>query len=221
MRLHGLYLLSFDDRFAELCETDTAEGFISDLVVKPRVNRIIARNITILEHACCAPEGSVRGYRNGTPLRQPDPRPAGQLALCADIQAGVLHFVDHLAEFSAAEGLDPFDDLDLAAHREAAILARLLLLPTDDELQLLGGIQHDINLGTQTFGRDGRSGRGGTVQRRAGRAGLPGAAYAERDGSYRQPGRPAAIGAPGHPPADGSANRGKPAVGVVGPQGTV
>ncbi len=151
VRLHGLYLLSFDDRFAELCETDTAEGFISDLVVKPRVNRIIARNITILEHACCAPEGSVRGYRNGTPLREPDPRPAGQLALCADIQAGVLHFVDHLAEFSAAEGLDPFDDLDLAAHRAAAILARLLLLPTDDELQLLGGIQHDINLGTQTL----------------------------------------------------------------------
>lgn len=151
VRLHGLYLLSFDDAFAEIAAPDTAEGFISDLVVSPRVNRALGRNATILEHACCAPHGSVRGYKDGIVLREPDPRPADQLAMCTDIQAGALHFVRHLNELSASEGLDPFTDLDLAANRAAAILARFLLLPTDDELVLLGGMRHDINLGTQAL----------------------------------------------------------------------
>jgi FMN phosphatase YigB (HAD superfamily) len=150
-RLHGLYLLSFDDAFTDLADTDTAEGFISDLVVKPRVNRVLARNAAILEHACCAPKGSVRGYQDGTVLYEPDPRPADQLAMCTKIQAGVLHFIKRLAELTASEGLDPFIDLQTAAAHTAAILARFLLLPTDDELQLLGSMKHDINLGTQTL----------------------------------------------------------------------
>jgi FMN phosphatase YigB (HAD superfamily) len=152
-RLHGRYLLAFDDAFTELADTDSAEGMISDLVVQPRLNRAMARNATILEHACCAPTGSVRGYDDGTVLRETDPRPSRQLALCADMQAGALHFVEQLAELAASEGLDPFIDLEAAAARSAAILARFLLLPTDHELELLGRIKHDVNLGTETLVR--------------------------------------------------------------------
>ncbi len=71
--------------------------------------------------------------------------------MCAEIQGGVLHFVKHAGAISASAGIDPFIDLKVAASRAAAILARFLLLPTDDELLLLGGMKHDVNLGTQTL----------------------------------------------------------------------
>ncbi len=151
IRLHGLYLLSFDDAFVELADTDTAEGFISDLVVPPRVNRFIARNAAILEHVCCAPDGSVLGYKDGLVLREPDPRPTEQVEMCRKVQAGALTFIEQAAGYADSFGFDAFADLDKAATRTAAILARLLLLPTEDELRLLGNIKHDVNLGTQTL----------------------------------------------------------------------
>lgn len=150
-RLHGLYLLSFDDCFVALADGDTAEGFVSDLVVPPRVNRLVARNATILEHACCAPQGSVLGYQDAVVLREPDPRPADQLATCTEIQTGALDFARQAGALAASDGIDPFVDLERSAGRAAAILARFLLLPTDDELGLLGSIKHDVNWGTQTL----------------------------------------------------------------------
>jgi hypothetical protein len=41
--------------------------------------------------------------------------------------------------------------LHIAARSTAAILGRLLLLPTDDEMLLLGPMQHDVNLGTRAL----------------------------------------------------------------------
>lgn len=149
--IHGLYLLTFDDGFVDLADADTAEGLISDLVMPPRVNRMIARNMTIMEHACCAPQGSVLGYRDGVVVREADPRPSDQLAMCTEIQAGALTFAAQARTLVAACGVDPFADLDLAAGRVAALLARLLLLPTDAERTLLGGMRHDVNWGTQTL----------------------------------------------------------------------
>ncbi|WP_431204882.1 hypothetical protein ACQ86E_07570 [Bradyrhizobium betae] len=35
IRLHGAYLMSLDDAFDDVAERDSAEGFISDLVVTP------------------------------------------------------------------------------------------------------------------------------------------------------------------------------------------
>jgi len=51
-------------------------------------------------------------------------------------------------ELAPRYGLQPFAALDVAARWSAASLARLLLLPDDDELALLGGFKHDVNLGT-------------------------------------------------------------------------
>lgn len=152
-RLHGLYLLSFDDAFVDFASTDSAEGFISDLVLSPRVKRVVARNIAVIEHACSAPQGSVRGYKDGKVLHETDPRPTDQLAMCAEIQTGALTFVAHARALAIAGGVDPFADLEMAANRSAAIAARLLLLPTDDELIMLGSMKHDVNWGTQTLVR--------------------------------------------------------------------
>jgi hypothetical protein len=71
--------------------------------------------------------------------------------MCTEIQAGVLHFVEQAGAISTSAGIDPFVDPKVTATRAAAILARFLLLPTDDELLLLGGMKHDVNLGTQTL----------------------------------------------------------------------
>lgn len=149
--IHGAYLISLDDAFDDVAPDDTAEGFISDLVVTPHVNRMLTRNAMLLEQICCSPVGSVRGYQANEVLREVDPRPAEQLALVAEIQAGALAFVTGARDLSPAYRLEPFESLDIAAKWTAAILGRFLLLPTDDELVTMGTLQHDVNLGTQTL----------------------------------------------------------------------
>src|SRR5262249_36492258 len=66
IRLHGAYLISLDDAFDDIAEDDTAEGFISDLVVTPHVKRMLIRNVALLEQICCSAEGSVRDYQDET-----------------------------------------------------------------------------------------------------------------------------------------------------------
>jgi FMN phosphatase YigB (HAD superfamily) len=148
IRLHGLYLLTVDEAFEELAPDDSAEGFISDLVVTPHVNRMLMRNVALLEQLCCAPDGTVRGYRAGTVLREADPRPPRQIALGTAVQAGALHFAAEADSAETTHRLRPFDDVPDAAPRAAALLARLLVMPTEAEIALLGPLAHDVNLGT-------------------------------------------------------------------------
>jgi len=168
IRLHGAYLMSLDDAFDDLAEEDTAAGFVSDLVVTPHVKRMLIRNVALLEQACCSADGSVRDYDGGAVLREINPRPPEQLALAAEIQAGALAFAGSADDVARDYGLDPYAAPDVAARWCAATLARLLLLPDDDELTLLGTLKHDVNLGThalaplldQQFVRDQITARG-------------------------------------------------------------
>jgi hypothetical protein len=73
-----------------------------------------------------------------------------QLNQAREVQAGAIHFAEQVATFAAA-GLDPFASGETRATWAAVLLARLLLLPTDDELLLLGNACHDINLGTKAI----------------------------------------------------------------------
>jgi FMN phosphatase YigB (HAD superfamily) len=151
MGLHGLYLLTMDDAFDDLADGDTAEGFISDLVVNPHAKRMLMRNVALLEQMCCAPTGSVRGYRGGDVLYEDNPQSPQQLAFGREVQAGVLAYVGAARQYSPAYALAPFANLNVAAQSVAAILGRLLLLPTDNELLLLGSLKHDVNLGTHAL----------------------------------------------------------------------
>ncbi|KYG23954.1 hypothetical protein SE92_30000 [Bradyrhizobium sp. AT1] len=168
IRLHGAYLMSLDDAFDDLAEEDTTAGFVSDLVVTPHVKRMLIRNVALLEQACCSADGSVRDYDGGAVLREINPRPPEQLALAAEIQAGALAFAGSADDVARDYGLDPYAAPDVAARWCAATLARLLLLPDDDELTLLGTLKHDVNLGThalaplldQQFVRDQITARG-------------------------------------------------------------
>ncbi|WIW45250.1 hypothetical protein ML401_27925 [Bradyrhizobium sp. 62B] len=151
IRLHGAYLMSLDDAFDDLAEQDSAAGFISDLVVTPHVKRMLIRNVALLEQICCSADGSVRDYDGGAVLREINPRPPEQLALAAEIQAGALAFAGGADGVARDYDLDPYAAPDVAARWCAATLARLLLLPDDDELALLGPLKHDVNLGTHAL----------------------------------------------------------------------
>ncbi len=151
IRLHGAYLMSLDDAFDDLTAEDSAAGFISDLVVTPHVKRMLIRNVALLEQACCSADGSVRDYDGGAVLREINPRPPEQMALAAEIQAGALTFAASAGDIARDYGLDPYAVPHVAASWCAATLARLLLLPDDDELALLGTLKHDVNLGTHAL----------------------------------------------------------------------
>jgi FMN phosphatase YigB (HAD superfamily) len=147
-RIHGLYLLTLDDGFVECGDDDSFEGLISDIVVTPHVKRMLLRNVALLEQLCCATTGSVLGYRDGVVLHEVHLQAEEQLALARDAQDGAVAYVAVAAAFSAILGVTPHADLARAAGTAAATLGRLLLLPTDGELQLLGSLRHDVNLGT-------------------------------------------------------------------------
>ena len=151
IRLHGTYLMSLDDAFDDLAEGDTAEGLISDLVVTPHAKRMLVRNVAILEQMCCSADGSVRDYVGSQALREPNPRPADQIALVSEIQSGALAFAANARELADRYGLEPFAARNVAARWCAATLGRLLLLPDDDELALFGHFRHDVNLGTDAL----------------------------------------------------------------------
>jgi FMN phosphatase YigB (HAD superfamily) len=151
IRLHGLYLLTVDDALNEIDGGDTATGYLSDLVMTPHAKRALLRNIAALEQMCSSPDGSVRAYRDGAVLHEADPRPAEHRALCAAIQSGALDFTGEWPKAAASCGIDPFGDRPAAAAWSAALLARMLLLPSPDELSLLSPLMHDVNLGTQTL----------------------------------------------------------------------
>ena len=151
IRLHGLYLLSLDDAFNKVSGGDTCEGFISDLVVTPHAKRMLIRNVALLEQMCCSTEATVRSYRQGVARREKTSRSAARRAFTQEVQAGALAFVAGLRDHAPAYSEAPFADLEIAARSTTAILGRLLLLPTDDELARLGPLQHDINMGTATL----------------------------------------------------------------------
>lgn len=151
IRLHGAYLLSLDDAFDDLSDEDSAAGFISDLVVTPHVKRMLIRNVALLEQVCCSGDGSVRDYDGDQVLREINPRPASQIALTAEIQAGALAFAESAENVALDFCLSPYAAPEIAARWCTATLARLLLLPHEDELGMLGGLKHDVNLGTHAL----------------------------------------------------------------------
>jgi FMN phosphatase YigB (HAD superfamily) len=151
IRLHGAYLLSLDDAFDDIADQDSAEGFVSDLVVTPHVKRLLIRNISPLEQICCSADGSVRDYDGDKVLREINPRPESQIALAAEIQAGALAFAENAGDVALDFCLSPYATADVAARWCVATLARLLLLPDDGEQALLGGLKHDVNLGTHAL----------------------------------------------------------------------
>lgn len=140
-RLHGLYLITQDELLCGLPEHDSARGLISDAVLLPLTKRALLSNAAVLEQMCAAATGSVRDHADdGAARYESDARSEDQHRRCTSIRQGA-------AAHAAALGTAPVASPAWAA----VILARALLLPTDEERALLGGMQRDVNLGSQVL----------------------------------------------------------------------
>lgn len=149
--LHGVYLATVDDAYAGLPDQDSAVGLLDDAVLTPLAKRVLLRNIAVIEQFCSAPVGSVRDYDGALPLREPEIRAPEQLAFAADMQRHILNFARSYGAAAARLGFDPLQDADLAAAWSAALLGRFLLLPTAQEQEVFGQMQHDVNLGSRAL----------------------------------------------------------------------
>jgi FMN phosphatase YigB (HAD superfamily) len=102
--------------------------------------------ISVVEQLCTIAQGSVVDYKfDGSPVRKVAGIKSHQSATRDRVQQGAVAFARAAAEL----GLPG----DQNAWRSAAVaaLARLLFLPTHDEIEVLRCFDHDVNLGTQAL----------------------------------------------------------------------
>jgi FMN phosphatase YigB (HAD superfamily) len=151
-RLHGLYVISIDEDFSEIPACDSVHGFLGATVFLPHIRTALLSNISIFEQICSANHGSVKGYDlQGHAQHEDDPRQDEHRTICGEIRAGAVHYVQSTKSqiqqgFPAAT-----DDLNAVTPQAAAILSRLLLQPSDEEILLFHSIKHDVNLGSQAL----------------------------------------------------------------------
>ena len=139
-------------RFLLMCEGDAPaldkRGMIDARHYDEGALESLVGHVAVIEQLATIGIGSVRGYAaDGTPIRGESPIAAGQSALRDRVQKGVLAYA--AAERSAV--IRAHDSAEAAARRWRAgatgALARLMFLPGRDELDLLTGFEHDVNLG--------------------------------------------------------------------------
>jgi FMN phosphatase YigB (HAD superfamily) len=149
VRLHGLYLMPHGESFANLPEGDTVCGYFDDTVMSPAAKRAVMRDAPLIEQFCCAPVGSTRGYVDGKEIREDEVRTPADIAFSLEMQDECIRFVDVFRQLSRRFGLDPLADLNNFRSWSAAILGRMILLPTGLECQTFGPLLHDVSLGSR------------------------------------------------------------------------
>ncbi|MDA8231364.1 MAG: HAD hydrolase-like protein [Magnetospirillum sp.] len=149
-RIHGVYLATIDEDFANLRAGDTVRSLISDTILTPMSKRVLLRNIRVVEQVFSAPVGAVRGYARDGLVREKDLRSPEQLELCARVQSACVAYVTAHRAVATEQGVDPLADPDLAGVRATAILSRFLLFPHSEETALFGALRHDYSVGEAT-----------------------------------------------------------------------
>ncbi|HEV2568562.1 hydrolase [Sphingomonas sp.] len=102
--------------------------------------------IAVVEQLCTVAQGSVVDYKwDGSPVRQAAGIKSNQSATRDRVQAGALAFARSCAELNLPGSSD-------AWRRTAGqTLARLLFMPTAEEVDVLRCFEHDVNLGTEAL----------------------------------------------------------------------
>lgn len=99
--------------------------------------------ISVVEQLCTIAQGSVVDYKfDGTPIRKATGIKSHQSVTRDRVQQGAVAFARQAA------GLGPKCGADAWRIAAGAALARLLFLPTHDEIEVLRSFDHDVNLGT-------------------------------------------------------------------------
>ncbi|MBA2918963.1 hydrolase [Sphingomonas sp. MAH-20] len=102
--------------------------------------------IAVLEQLCTIAQGSVVDYKfDGTPVRKVAGIKSAQSATRDRAQAGAVAFARRSKDVALPGDFEPWR---IAA---GASLARLLYLPTPEEVEVLLRFDHDVNLGTEAL----------------------------------------------------------------------
>lgn len=150
-RIHGVYLATVDDNFAQLPAGDSVSGFIDDTIMTPFSKRMVLRNIAVIEQCCSAPVGSILDYMGGAVRREADVRPRPMIERAFDVQEACVAFADAYRTAAREAGIDPLDGGEASRIWAAAMLSRFLMLPTREERQFFGPLLQDVNLGSRSL----------------------------------------------------------------------
>lgn len=102
--------------------------------------------IAVVEQLCTVAQGSVVDYKwDGAPVRQAAGIKSNQSATRDRVQQGAIAFA-RACSTTALPG-----DQDAWRTAASAALARLLFLPTREEIEVLRCFDHDVNLGTEAL----------------------------------------------------------------------
>ncbi len=141
-------------------------GFIGPDRYDERALDSLFSYVAILEQLCTSGLASPIGYDDsGEVRRKGADLKSGQSATRVQAQNACLEYVD---AYRQAYPVEPRSiDVDALRQSACAALSRLLFLPSPDELEALGGFEHDVNMGVADKFRffDTASGRDAIVRR--------------------------------------------------------
>jgi len=139
----GRYLLLREDYAAGLDK----KGMLDERHYEARVLQALGGPVAVLDELCTISQGSVIDYQaDGTPRRKGSDKKGAQNRMRERIQDACVAFTRQ-----ADCGFDrppASDGPDARRRMAAAILGRLLYLPTETEVRVFTAFRHDVNLGT-------------------------------------------------------------------------
>ena len=133
--LRGAYLLTSEGAVWTAAAAGPVEGFLAAYGAPSWLAALWLRTRELFELLLAQPDGALTEYRDGVPHCGRSPLPPGQLAEIARIQAGALAFVRAWRGHGAGGPED--NHRDHRDHRDhlRLIAARLLLLPSSQEVR--------------------------------------------------------------------------------------
>ncbi|ARR52487.1 hydrolase [Rhizorhabdus wittichii DC-6] len=111
----------------------------------------LGSSIAVIEQICTQPKGSVVDYHpNGKPIHEKPGEKGAQSATRDRIQAGAIAYG---RAATAAGRTAASDDGECRRRMAAAVLARLMYLPSAEEVAVIGDFTHDANMGSSSHMR--------------------------------------------------------------------
>jgi FMN phosphatase YigB (HAD superfamily) len=143
LTVSGRYLLLRETAASGFDKAGFADHRHHDL----KILHALSESIAIVEQLCTLPQGSVIDYRkDGSAVREAAGVKAAQSAVRDAVQAACLDYVRNAGK--GVERPAASDTADARRRMAIAVLARLLFLPVESEVAVLGDFDHDVNLGT-------------------------------------------------------------------------
>lgn len=143
--------LTITGRYLLLRETTASghdkRGFIDNRHYDLKLLHALSESIALVEQLATKSSGSVVDYReDGSAIRKAAGVKGAQSDVRDRIQAACLDYVGHSE--AGFISLPVSDTAETRRQMCVALLTRLLFLPMDSEIALLGDFAHDVNLGT-------------------------------------------------------------------------